>query len=40
MAPSLRNHPTGQREIRGAHVIRVIGVVLQWLIMNFGCTAE
>ena len=29
MAPSLRNHPTGQREIRGAHVIGVIGVVLR-----------
>ena len=28
MAPSLRNHPTGQREIRGAHVIGVIGVVV------------
>ena len=29
MAPGLRNHPTGQRKIRGAHVVGVIGVVLR-----------
>ena len=29
MAPSLRNHPTGEREIRGAHMIGVIRVVLR-----------
>ena len=29
MTPSLRNHPTGEREIRGAHMIGVIRVVLR-----------